>query len=85
LEKYSDKLNQMVREDIIMFKEESIWIKRALTKIDLDGVRTCLNVGSGSLIFRTKIQPWVEENVFRPLKNVCKVYHLILSKLKELT
>jgi len=59
-----------------MFREESLWIKGALTKIDLIGVRTCLNVGSGSLTFRKKIQPWVEGNVFRPLKNICKVYHL---------
>ena len=59
-----------------MFKEESIWIGKSLTKIDLDGVHTCLNVGSGSLIFRTKIQPCIEENIFRPLIALAKVYHL---------
>jgi hypothetical protein len=59
-----------------MFKEESLWIKKALTKIDLDSVHTCLNVGSGSLAFRTKIQPWIEENIFIPLKDFAKVYHL---------
>lgn len=36
-----------------MFKEESLWIKKALAKIELDNVHTCLNVGSGSLTFRT--------------------------------
>lgn len=59
-----------------MFREESLWIKKALAKIDLDNVHTCLNVGSGSLTFRTKIQPWIEGNVFRRLKDLARVVHL---------
>lgn len=72
----SKSLRTVLETCIFMFKEESLWIKKALTKIDLDGVRTCLNVGSDSLTFRTKIQPWIEGNVFRRLKDLAKVYHL---------
>lgn len=49
----SKRLRYCLEIHILMFKEEYLWIKKALAKIELDNVHTCLNVGSGSLTFRT--------------------------------
>jgi len=61
-----------------MFKEEAKWIKKVLSEIGLSSIRTCLNVGSGSLTFRTKIQPWIGE-LFKELEKYCEVFHLDIS------
>jgi SAM-dependent methyltransferase len=66
-----------------MFKEESIWIKKALRKIRFKGETTwyqrilnkhisnqwptVLDLGSGTLKYRKLQQPFIEKNVFSPL------------------
>lgn len=51
-----------------MLKEESIWIKEILEEVEGSLVRDVLDVGSSTLQFRTQTQPYIEENVFRPLR-----------------
>ena len=51
-----------------MFIEESIWIKKILEKEKDFLVGQVLDVGSSTLQFRTQTQPYIEENVFRPLR-----------------
>lgn len=59
-----------------MFPEEADWIIDKLKKIDLSGVRRCLNIGSGDLTFRTQKQPH-QEKIFLFLKEKgIKVDHL---------
>ncbi len=60
-----------------MLREESVWIRRALANIHLFDIKTVLDVGSSTGKFRTRIQPYIDENVFSPLrqKNLA-VYHL---------
>jgi SAM-dependent methyltransferase len=49
-----------------MFREESIWIKRALQRIPCP--ESVLDIGSSTPEFRTIIQPYIDANVFRPLR-----------------
>lgn len=66
-----------------MFEEESIWIKNELMRINSKKVNTILNIGSSTLYFRTKIQPFIDENIFKPLRLQKKrVYHLDIKKEK---
>jgi len=63
-----------------MFEEESIWIKKSISKI-LDDIHTVLDVGSSTLDFRTKVQPFIEENIFKPLRSKGKkVHHLDIKE-----
>lgn len=50
-----------------MFEEESIWIKNEIAKISKE-INNVLDVGSSTLEFRTKIQPSIDENIFKPLR-----------------
>lgn len=51
-----------------MLKEESIWIRNVLKEADLSSVKEVLDVGSSTNEFRTKIQSYIDENVFKPLR-----------------
>lgn len=51
-----------------MLKEESVWIKQVLDEADLSAVKEMLDVGSSTKEFRTRIQPYIDENVFKPLR-----------------
>jgi len=61
-----------------MFLEESLWIKNILfNKLDLASVHTVLDVGSSTLHTRTVDQPFIDENIFRPLRKLQKeIYHM---------
>lgn len=64
-----------------MLKEESVWIKRALADIPLSGKHTVLDVGSSTKEFRSCIQPYIDENVFLPLRERnMVVYHMDSKK-----
>lgn len=64
-----------------MFEEESIWIKNALAKLDLKEVRSVLDVGSSTFEFRTSVQPFIDENIFKPLRfQKKKIYYLDIKK-----
>jgi SAM-dependent methyltransferase len=51
-----------------MFKKEAAWIAQRLALMDAADVGTILNVGSSSEPFRTKTQPWIDEELFAPLR-----------------
>lgn len=61
-----------------MFEEESLYIRACLAKIcEKEKVNSVLDVGSSDLIFRSKKQPFIEKNIFFPLKRFgCCIYHL---------
>ena len=63
-----------------MFLEESFWINEVLNKHAVDELSPLLNIGSSSLRFREKVQPFIAENIFQPLakKNI-KVLHTDLQ------
>lgn len=51
-----------------MFKQEAAWIAARLAAIDAADVGTIANVGSSSHQFRTERQPWVDAELFAPLR-----------------
>ena len=63
-----------------MLIEESEWIGKEILKIAKAGDKL-LNIGSSSVKFRTKIQPHIEINIFKPLrKNNIEVIHTDIVK-----
>jgi SAM-dependent methyltransferase len=85
LRDYSRKLNKhcLVNEDLPMLKEESIWIRGVLEETDLSSVREVLDVGSSTKKFRTQKQPYIDENVFRPLREQNKTIYYLDQKIGE--
>jgi SAM-dependent methyltransferase len=60
-----------------VLREESIWIKNVLKETDLSPIKEILDVGSSTKEFRTKIQPYIDKNVFKPLRQQNKsIYYL---------
>ncbi|MFH1459640.1 MAG: class I SAM-dependent methyltransferase [Candidatus Omnitrophota bacterium] len=60
-----------------MVKEESLWIKKILEKIKLPQGANVLDMGSSTLEFRTKIQPYIDRDIFTPLRaRGMQIYHL---------
>jgi hypothetical protein len=60
-----------------MNRLESEWIGQRLRTMPDDAIFPLLNVGSSTLEFRTKVQPYIERNIFGPLRaRSDKVYHL---------
>ncbi|MFT3725941.1 MAG: methyltransferase domain-containing protein [Hyphomonadaceae bacterium] len=51
-----------------MFKQEAAWIAARIAAIDAADVGTIANVGSSTAEFRTKRQPWVDAELFAPLR-----------------
>jgi hypothetical protein len=51
-----------------MFKAEARWLRRALDPYPPERLSPLLNLGSGSAARREAIQPWVNDQVFRPLR-----------------
>lgn len=59
-----------------MMRDESLWIKKALKGLNLASGATVLDLGSGSLKFRTVDQPYIDENIFAPLRQLgIKIIH----------
>lgn len=60
-----------------MFVEESAWIRDAIAGASLPAGARVLDIGSSTLAFRTVAQPYVDANVFAPLRaRGLKVLHL---------
>jgi hypothetical protein len=60
---------------------ESKWLGERLARIPDDELFPLLNVGSSTLDFRTKVQPYIDRNIFDPLRRRCgKVYHLDIKE-----
>lgn len=60
-----------------MFLEESLWIRSQFYCMNLKPNSTVLDIGSASLEYRIKVQPYIEQNVFEPLKSIkCRIFHL---------
>lgn len=56
---------------------ESQWLGKRLAAIPDDALFPLLNVGSSTLEFRTQTQPYIDRNIFAPLRaRSGKVYHL---------
>jgi SAM-dependent methyltransferase len=52
----------------ILLIEESLWIRRVLARMPLQPGMTALDIGSSTLAFRTVTQPYIDRNVFQPLR-----------------
>lgn len=64
-----------------MFAEESEWIRDAISSINSREIKQVGNIGSSSLIFRTKIQPHIHNNIIAPMeRNGAHVVHIDLKK-----
>jgi hypothetical protein len=60
-----------------MNRLESQWIGERLNALPNDAIFPMLNVGSSTLDFRVNTQPYIEENIFAPLRaRGGRVYHL---------
>lgn len=60
-----------------MFREESIWIRNALQKIQPSKNIEVANIGSSTGYFRKVLQPHIHNNVMEPLKDAgWKVLHV---------
>jgi hypothetical protein len=60
-----------------MNRLESQWIGQRLSALPDDVIFPLLNVGSSTLEFRTRTQPYIEQNIFGPLHaRSGSVYHL---------
>ena len=51
-----------------MHKAETDWIVSRLQGVDPAQLSPMLNIGSSTLEFRTKKQPWIESNLIKPLE-----------------
>jgi len=51
-----------------MFKTEASWLRCALNPFPAERLSPLLNLGSSSSARREIIQPWVDDQVFRPLR-----------------
>ena len=51
-----------------MFEAEARWLRCALDAFPPARISPLLNLGSGSADIREVVQPWIEDQVFRPLR-----------------
>lgn len=70
----------MLSLEIFMLKEESIWIKNVLKETDISFVKKILDVGSSTEEFRTKTQPYIDKNIFEPLRKKNKLIYYLDQK-----
>ncbi len=52
-----------------MFEAEACWLRRALDAYAPERLSPALNLGSSSAAVRGAVQPWIEGEVFCPLRN----------------
>jgi hypothetical protein len=52
-----------------MFEAEARWLRRALEVYPAERLSPLLNVGSSSAVVRESVQPWIESQIFCPLRN----------------
>jgi hypothetical protein len=64
-----------------MFREEAIWIEKALSKINpLPSNNNVANLGSSTSYFREVIQPHIHQHVIKPMQ--AKGWHIVNVDLK---
>lgn len=64
-----------------MFKQEAAWIAARIAAMETADVGTIANVGSSTEEFRTRRQPWVDAELFAPLRaRKIPVVHVDLKK-----
>ena len=60
-----------------MLEVEARWLGQALDGIESDELSPLLNVGSASAEFRQRLQPWIDQWIFAPLRRRgVEVHHL---------
>ncbi len=52
-----------------MLTAEARWIGRILSQLDAEKVSPLLNVGSATAAFREQVQPFIDREIFAPLRN----------------
>jgi hypothetical protein len=52
-----------------MFEAEACWLRRALDAFPAERLSPLLNLGSSSVVVRQAVQPWIDAEVFCPLRN----------------
>jgi hypothetical protein len=66
-----------------MYIRESEWLGRRLASLPSDELFPMLNVGSSTEEYRTVMQPWIDQNIFAPIRNRGgKVCHLDMKKAR---
>ncbi|MCU0548154.1 MAG: hypothetical protein MUC48_02290 [Leptolyngbya sp. Prado105] len=59
-----------------MLKPEAEWLAQAMYSLDAQEVFPLLNIGSSTYHYRTKVQPWIDQNLFEPARHQnCQVIH----------
>ena len=51
-----------------MLTAEARWIGKAISHLDIGKVSPLLNVGSATAEFREQVQPWIDQEIFAPLR-----------------
>jgi hypothetical protein len=65
-----------------MFEAEACWLRRALDAFQPERLSPLLNLGSSSATVREAVQPWIEGEVFRPLRSRgVEVIHVDIREL----
>jgi hypothetical protein len=52
-----------------MFEAEACWLRRALDVFPAERLSPLLNLGSSSAVVRQAVQPWIDAEVFCPLRS----------------
>jgi SAM-dependent methyltransferase len=64
-----------------MLQEEALWLKKELSTFNNNSLNKMLNVGSSTLHFRTVVQSFIDEDIFKPLRK--RHIEIINLDLKE--
>jgi len=60
-----------------MLYHEACWFGKELSKFNPKILSPMLDIGSSTKEFRTRDQPWIDEHIFKPLReNGVEIYHL---------
>lgn len=59
-----------------MLYNESLWIKKNLKHLGISKNTTVLDIGSNTLMYRKIVQPYIDRNVFEPLRRKgCEIFY----------
>jgi hypothetical protein len=68
--------------EIAMFEAEARWLRRALDAFPPERLSPVLNLGSSSAVVRKAVQPWIEAEVFCPLRGRgVETFHVDMREL----
>jgi hypothetical protein len=64
-----------------MLKAEAHWIGLVLDQLETENISPILNVGSATAAFREQVQPWIDGEIFAPLRRRgVAVHHLDIQE-----